>query len=89
MMLVVSAVTIAVNAAPMMTATAKSITLPRRMKSRNPLSIRSVSLEDFGRAWNVVMPACSGSGSIAQTKEFIAQFFDAVNRGLRVTIAAE
>lgn len=35
MMLVVSAVTMAVNAPPMMTATARSITLPRLMKSLN------------------------------------------------------
>ena len=36
-----SALTMAVNAAPMTTATARSTTLPRRTKSRNPLSIGS------------------------------------------------
>ena len=37
MMLSVNAVTIVVNAAPMTTATARSTTFPRRMKSLNPL----------------------------------------------------
>src|SRR6266702_549783 len=46
MMLAVSAVMMAVNAVPMMTATARSITLPRRMKSRNPLSIE-ISLTEW------------------------------------------
>jgi hypothetical protein len=40
-------VTIAVNAAPMITATARSITLPRMMKSRKPLII-SFSLIGVG-----------------------------------------
>ncbi len=38
MMLFVNDVTIAVNAAPTTTATARSTTLPRRMKSLKPLS---------------------------------------------------
>src|ERR1700722_6415943 len=39
MMSATRALTIAVNAAPITTAMARSTTLPRRMKSRNPLSI--------------------------------------------------
>ena len=39
MMSSTSDLVMAENAAPMMTATARSITLPRRMKSRNPLNI--------------------------------------------------
>src|ERR1017187_9099127 len=44
MMLAVSEVTMTVKAVPMMTATAKSITLPRRMKSRNLLIMEDDSL---------------------------------------------
>src|ERR1035441_528073 len=44
MMLSVSEVTMTVKAVPMMTATARSITLPRRMKSRNPLIMEEDSL---------------------------------------------
>src|ERR1035438_10258004 len=41
MMPLVKAVTTAPKAVPMMTATARSTTLPRRMKSRNPLSMET------------------------------------------------
>src|ERR1039458_1856857 len=44
MMLAVSEVTMTVKAVPMTTATARSITLPRRMKSRNPLIMEENSL---------------------------------------------
>src|SRR6201999_3042891 len=45
------ALTIAVKAAPMTTATARSTTLPRRIKSRNPLSMGVLLIEGnvFGR----------------------------------------
>src|SRR5579859_6594833 len=39
-----SEATMALKAAPRMTATARSTTLPRRMKSRNPLSMWAISL---------------------------------------------
>jgi hypothetical protein len=42
MMLFVNDVTMAVNAAPTTTATARSTTFPRRMKSLKPLSTRLV-----------------------------------------------
>src|SRR5271163_4919451 len=41
-MSLVKEVTMALNAAPIMTATARSTTLPRRMKSRKPLSTVSL-----------------------------------------------
>src|ERR1017187_8909293 len=44
MTLAVSEVTMTVKAVPMMTATARSISLPRRMKSRNPLIMEENSL---------------------------------------------
>src|SRR5260370_27183036 len=85
----VSAVTIAVKAAPMMTATARSITLPRRMKSRNPLSMSESPGKDlivhgaYGErpTGNVVITACSGAGSITQREWIIAWPFDEGNRG--------
>src|ERR1039458_7949142 len=62
MMLAVSDLTMTVKAVPMMTATARSITLPRRMKSRNPLIMEEDSLAKstgaeytlrrVGGAWN-------------------------------------
>ena len=49
MMLSVNALTMLVKAAPMTTATARSITFPRRMKSLNPLIMSAECNGELGR----------------------------------------
>src|SRR5215469_2463025 len=74
MMFCVSEVTIAVKAAPMITATARSITLPRRIKSRKPLStLTSVSFIFLESTSNAMAQPLSLSRTSRFAREYIAR----------------
>src|SRR5690554_2812019 len=61
-----SVFTIAVNAAPMTTATARSMTLPRMMNSLKPLSMSGTPYGGYEPEALVVLGAAAGAGVLGE-----------------------